>query len=387
MPEADSTGGPLSGLKVVELAGIGPGPYAAMLLADMGAEVVRVERPGKGASGVPPLQDVTRRNRRSIVVDLRSPEGVAAVLSLVEQADVLIEGFRPGVTERMGLGPDDCWERNARLVYGRMTGWGQEGPLSKAAGHDIGYIAITGALGAIGRRGERPVPPLNLVGDFGGGSTFLVMGILAALWETERSGRGQVVDAAIVDGASSLTGLLHGMMSAGLWRDKRGANMLDGGQPWYDTYETSDGEHMAVGALEPAFYEQMVTLLGLPAEVADRSDPKTWPRLRDAMAEAFASRTRAEWTEVFEGTDACVAPVLSFGEAAEHPHLAAREAFVEVGGVTQPAPAPRFSRTHAATPAAPPAVGADTRAVLEEWGVADVGSLLEAGVVVQADPS
>lgn len=387
LPEPDATGGPLSGLKVVELAGIGPGPYAAMLLADMGAEVVRVERPGKGASGVPPEKDVTRRSRRSIVVDLRTADGVETVLSLVEQADVLLEGFRPGVTERMGLGPEDCWARNARLVYGRMTGWGQEGPLSSAAGHDIGYIAITGALGAIGRRGERPVPPLNLVGDFGGGSTFLVMGVLAALWEAERSGRGQVVDAAIVDGASSLTGLLHGMMSTGLWRDQRGTNMLDGGFPWYDTYETSDGGHMAVGALEPAFYDQMVELLGLTPDEADRSDPKRWPELRQTLATTFASRTRAEWTDVFEGTDACVAPVLSFGEAAEHPHLAARETFVEVGGVTQPAPAPRFSRTHSATPSPPPGVGADTRAVLEEWGVADVDRLLEAGVVVQGTPS
>ena len=384
IPDAAVIGGPLTGLKIVELAGIGPGPYAAMLLADMGAEVVRVERPGEGASGVPPLLDVSRRGRRSVVLDLRRPEGVQAVLALVESADVLIEGFRPGVTERLGLGPEDCWAVNPGLVYGRMTGWGQEGPLSASAGHDIGYIALTGALGAIGRPGEAPVPPLNLVGDFGGGSMFLVTGVLAALWEAQRSGRGQVVDAAIVDGASSLTALLHGMMAGGLWRDRRGANMLDGGLPWYDTYETSDGLHMAVGALEPKFYAEFASLLGLSQEVADRADPTTWPSLRQAIATAFASRTRQEWTDVFDGTDACVAPVLSLGEAADHPHLAARETFIEVGGVVQPAPAPRFSRTRNEHPAAPAAIGAHTREVLEAWGVQDVDGLIAAGVAHQA---
>lgn len=383
-PVAVSTGGPLTGLKVIELAGLGPGPYAAMLLADMGAEVIRVERPGEAASGVPPLNDVTRRSRKSIILDLRNPEGVKAVLSLVEQADVLIEGFRPGVTERLGLGPENCWVANPRLVYGRMTGWGQDGPLAATAGHDIGYIALTGALGAIGRAGQSPVPPLNLVGDFGGGSTFLVMGILAALWEAERSARGQVVDAAIVDGASSLTGLLHGMMASGKWNDRRGENMLDGGQPWYDTYETADGGYMAVGALEPKFYAELVALLGLPEDVARRDDPSTWPQLRAAIAEAFAARTRAEWTEVFDGTDACVAPVLSLNEAASHPHLQARQTFIEVGGVTQPAPAPRFSRTANAFPEAPVEPGADTSEVLEKWGVPGVERLLDDGVAVQS---
>lgn len=378
------SGGPLTGLKVIELAGLGPGPYAAMLLADMGAEVVRIERPGEGVSGVPPLKDVTRRGRKSIVVDLRSPEGAETVLSLVEHADVLIEGFRPGVTERLGLGPEDCWEHNPRLVYGRMTGWGQEGPLSATAGHDIGYIALTGALGAIGRPGQTPVPPLNLVGDFGGGSTFLVIGILAALWESERSGRGQVVDAAIVDGASSLTGLLHGMMASGHWKDRRGVNMLDGGQPWYDTYETSDGGYMAVGALEPKFYAEFVQLLGIPEDVARRDDPATWPQLRAAIADAFASRTRSEWTEMFDGTDACVAPVLSLTEAADHPHLAARGTFIEVGGVVQPAPAPRFSRTQSAKPEAPAPIGAHTVEVLDAWGVKNAEALLAKGVAVQA---
>lgn len=364
--------GPLDGLKVIELAGIGPGPYAAMLLADLGADVVRVERPGPPASAVPPEKDVLRRNRRSIVVDLRDPEGVRTILSLASKADVLLEGFRPGVTERLGLGPADCWNVNPRLVYGRMTGWGQSGPLASSAGHDIGYIALTGALAAIGRAGEAPVPPVNLIGDFGGGSTFLVIGVLAAVWEASRSGRGQVVDAAIVDGASSLTALLHGLMAAGQWVDRRGANFLDTGVPWYDTYRTADDEWMAVGALEHKFYAEFARLLGLSDDVAAlRNDPKAWPRLREAIAQSFATRTRNEWAVVFEGADACVAPVLSLTEAATHPHLAARETFIEVGGVTQPAPAPRFSRTVPQHPTAPPPVAGDTQDVLRDWAIAD----------------
>jgi alpha-methylacyl-CoA racemase len=364
--------GPLDGLKVIELAGIGPGPYAAMLLADLGADVVRVERPGPPASAVPPEKDVLRRNRRSIVVDLRDRDGVRTVLSMAAKADVLLEGFRPGVTERLGLGPADCWDVNPRLVYGRMTGWGQSGPLAPTAGHDIGYIAVTGALASIGRAGEAPVPPVNLVGDFGGGSTFLVIGVLAAVWEAGRSGRGQVVDAAIVDGASSLTALLHGLMAAGQWVDRRGANFLDSGVPWYDTYLTADGQWMAVGALEQKFYEQLTRLLGISDEIASqRDDPATWPQLREAIARAFATRTRDEWTAVFEGTDACVAPVLSLSEAATHPHLAARDTFIEVGGVTQPAPVPRFSRTIPRHPTPPPPVGADTLDVLRDWAIAD----------------
>jgi alpha-methylacyl-CoA racemase len=364
------TRGPLHGLRVIELAGIGPGPYAAMLLADMGAEVVRVERPGPPASGVPAQQDVLRRSRKSIVVDLRDPAGLQTVLALAGKADVLIEGFRPGVTERLGLGPQDCWAVNPRLVYGRMTGWGQNGPLSASAGHDIGYIALTGALGAIGRAGEAPLPPVNLVGDFGGGSTFLVMGVLAALWEAQRSGRGQVVDAAIVDGASSLTALLHGLMAAGQWVDRRGENLLDTGAPWYDTYRTADDQFMAVGALEPKFYAEFTRLLGLSDEIAAlRADQTRWPELRSVIATAFAARTRREWTSVFDGTDACVAPVLSLTEAAAHPHLAARETFVTIDGIVQPAPAPRFSRTSSPQPTPPPAIGADTDEVLSCWGV------------------
>jgi alpha-methylacyl-CoA racemase len=366
--DARTTRGPLDGLKVIELAGIGPGPYAAMLLADLGADVVRIERPGPPASAVPPEKDVLRRNRRSIVVDLHDPDGARTVLSMATKADVLLEGFRPGVTERLGLGPADCWNVNPRLVYGRMTGWGQSGPLASTAGHDIGYIAVTGALASIGRAGEAPVPPVNLVGDFGGGSTFLVIGVLAAVWEAGRSGRGQVVDAAIVDGASSLTALLHGLMAAGQWTDKRGSNFLDGGVPWYDTYLTADGQWMAVGALEQKFYAQFTRLLGIPNVLADqRDDPSAWPQLRDAIARAFATRTRDEWVTVFEGTDACVAPVLSLTEAATHPHLAARETFVEVGGVIQPAPVPRFSRTIPRHPTPPPPVGADTLDALSDW--------------------
>ncbi|OBI21456.1 carnitine dehydratase [Mycobacterium sp. E2327] len=364
--------GPLDGLKVIELAGIGPGPYAAMLLADLGADVVRVERPGPPASGVPPEQDVLRRNRRSIVVDLRDPDGLRTVLSMVAKADVLLEGFRPGVTERLGLGPADCWNVNPRLVYGRMTGWGQSGPLASTAGHDIGYIALTGALASIGRTGQAPVPPVNLLGDFGGGSTFLVIGVLAAVWEACRSGHGQVVDAAIVDGASSLTALLHGLMAARQWVDRRGSNFLDGGVPWYDTYATADGQWMAVGALEPKFYAEFTRLLGLSDDVAAlRDEPSEWPRLRDAISDAFAARTRADWAAVFEGTDACVAPVLSLTEAATHPHLAARDTFIDVGGVTQPAPAPRFSRTIPRRPTPPPPVGADTADVLRDWAIDD----------------
>ncbi|MCV7102741.1 CaiB/BaiF CoA transferase family protein [Mycobacterium palustre] len=364
--------GPLDGLKVIELAGIGPGPYAAMLLADLGADVVRVERPGPPASAVPPEKDVLRRNRRSIVVDLRDSDGVRTVLSMAAKADVLLEGFRPGVTERLGLGPADCWNVNPRLVYGRMTGWGQSGPLARTAGHDIGYIALTGALASIGRAGSAPVPPVNLVGDFGGGSTFLVIGVLAAVWEAERSGRGQVVDAAIVDGASSLTALLHGLMADGRWTDRRGCNFLDTGVPWYDTYRTADDQWMAVGALEPKFYAEFMRLLGLSDDIAAlRDDPSAWPRLREAIARAFVTRTRDEWTRVFDGSDACVAPVLSLTEAADHPHLAARGTFIEVGGVTQPAPAPRFSRTVPRHPTPPPPVGADTPDVLRDWAIVD----------------
>jgi alpha-methylacyl-CoA racemase len=376
----DRTAGPLAGTRIIELAGIGPGPYAAMLLADMGAEVVRVDRPGQGGdiAGA-----VTMRGRRSVVLDLKTPGAVEALLGLVEAADALIEPFRPGVAERLGIGPDVCLERNPRLVYGRMTGWGQEGPWAQMAGHDIGYIAITGALHAIGRADGPPQPPLNLLGDFGGGSMFLVVGILAALLERERSGRGQVVDAAIVDGTASLSSMLFGMLASGFWSEPRGVNLLDTGAPFYDVYETSDGRWMAVGALEPQFYAELVRLLdldGLPAQ----HDRERWPELRSRIAARFKERTQREWADVFAGTDACVAPVLTWSEAGSHEHLAGRGTLVERDGVTQPAPAPRFSRTPSAlgTPAVPS--GADTRAVLTDWGVKDVDELIEGGAAIQS---
>ncbi|MGZ8177289.1 CaiB/BaiF CoA transferase family protein [Williamsia sp. SKLECPSW1] len=335
--------GPLQGLRVVELAGIGPGPFAAMLLADLGADVVGVHRPG--TPDAPAAHDLLARGRRRLVVDLRTPAGRESVLTLVEVADVVIEGNRPGVAERLGVGPDDCLARNPGLVYGRMTGWGQHGPRAHAAGHDITYLALSGALHAIGAENGPPVPPVNLLGDFGGGSLYLITGILAALVEVQRSGHGQVVDAAIVDGAASLTTLLHGMNAAGEWSTRRGTNMLDGGRPWYDVYETLDGEWMAVGALEPQFFAEFCRLLPLHVDDADRSDATTWPAMRQAIAATFRTRTRDEWEAVFGDTDACVAPVLSLTEAAEHPHNRARRTFVDVDGIRCPATAPRFSRT------------------------------------------
>jgi alpha-methylacyl-CoA racemase len=350
-------GGPLAGLKVVELAGIGPGPHAAMILADLGADVVRVDRPSGGLQlGTPDAPDPTLRGRRRVTADLKDPAGRDTVLRLVEQADVLLEGYRPGVTERLGVGPADCLTRNPRLVYARMTGWGQDGPLAARAGHDINYISLTGALHAIGRAGERPVPPLNLVGDFGGGSMLLVVGVLAALWEAQRSGEGQVVDAAMVDGVSTLAQMVWGLRAQGMWTDGREENVLDGHSPFYDTYTCADGRHVAVGALEPQFYAALLTGLGLDGEdLPAQYDRAGWPALRTRFTEVFAGRTRDEWTAVFTGTDACVTPVLAFGEVAQHPHLAARGTIVERDGVPQAAPAPRFSRTAAVLPGAPTA--------------------------------
>jgi alpha-methylacyl-CoA racemase len=348
--------GPLAGLKVVELAGIGPGPHAAMILADLGASVVRVDRPSGGLQLSEPGADPTLRGRRRVAADLKDPAGRETVLRLVERADVLLEGYRPGVTERLGVGPADCHARNPRLVYARMTGWGQDGPLATRAGHDINYISLTGALHAIGRAGERPVPPLNLVGDFGGGSMLLVVGVLAALWEAERSGQGQVVDAAMVDGASLLVQMVWGLLGQGRWTDGREENILDGHAPFYDTYTCADGRHVAVGALEPQFYAALLAGLGLDGEeLPDQNDPSGWPKLRARFTEVFASRSRDEWAEVFAGTDACVTPVLAFGEVPAHPHLAARGTIIERDGVPQAAPAPRFSRTPATVPDAPSA--------------------------------
>ncbi|MEU3281164.1 CaiB/BaiF CoA transferase family protein [Streptomyces antibioticus] len=361
--------GPLTGVRVVELAGIGPGPFAAMLLGDLGADVVRVDRPGGPALGIDPAHDVTNRNKRSVVVDLKAPDGPARVLDLAARADVLIEGYRPGVAERLGVGPADCHARNARLVYGRMTGWGQDGPLADRAGHDIAYIALTGTLGMIGAPGTPPPVPANLLGDYAGGSLYLVVGVLAALHHARATGTGQVVDAAIVDGTAHLSAMIHGMLSAGGWQDRRAANLLDGGCPYYGTYETADGGHMAVGALEPRFYDAFVDLLGLGDLGGARDDWTRWGELREAVAARFKARTRAEWTAVFEGTDACVAPVLSLREAPHHPHLAARGTFTDHGGITQPAPAPRFSATPTAVRSGPALPGADTADVAHDWDV------------------
>ncbi len=378
-----ATHGPLTGIRVVELAGLGPAPYCAMLLADLGADVVRVDRPGQPED---PPWPVLGRGRRSVLVDLKHPVGPDALLALIDRADVLLEPFRPGVAERLGIGPETCLERNPRLVYGRMTGWGQDGPWSRMAGHDIDYIAVTGALHAIGRAGGPPQPPLNLLGDFAGGSMFLLTGVLAALWERERSGLGQVVDAAIVDGTASLTAFVHGVRAAGIWRDERGVNPLDTGAPYYDVYETADGQWVAVGAIEPAFFAELIRLLELP-EAPPQQDEGRWPELHAALAARFRQRTRDEWVAVFAGTDACVAPILSFAEAPRNPHLAARETLVEKHGIMQPAPAPRFSRTPGSIGAAPPAPGAHSRDVFDSWDVAGADAFLEAGALVDAQGS
>ncbi len=369
--EAGARTGPLTGVRVVELAGIGPGPFAAMLLADLGADVVRVDRPGGPTLGIDPAGDLTNRNKRSVVLDLKTAGGVAAVLDLAERADVLIEGNRPGVAERLGVGPEECLARNPRLVYGRMTGWGQDGPLAPRAGHDLGYIAVTGALGLGGPAEGPPYAPANVLGDYAGGSLYLVVGVLAALQHAGTpEGAGQVVDAAIVDGTSHLTTMIHGMLAAGSWQDRRGANLLDGGAPFYGTYATADGGHMAVGALEPAFYAEFVERLGLdPEQIPSREDIARWAELRDRIAERFAARTRAEWADLFADSDACVAPVLSLAEAPHHPHLAARRTFVEHDGRTQPAPAPRFSATPGAVRTPPALPGAHTAEVARDWGL------------------
>ncbi|WP_324790312.1 CaiB/BaiF CoA-transferase family protein [Streptomyces sp. H51] len=366
--------GPLTGVRVVELAGIGPGPFAAMLLADLGADVVRVDRPGGAALGIDPARDVTNRNKRSVIVDLKSADGAARVLDLAARADILIEGFRPGVAERLGVGPDACHARNPKLVYGRMTGWGQDGPLADRAGHDIAYIAVTGTLGLTGAPDTPPAAPANLLGDYAGGSLYLVVGVLAALHHARATGTGQVVDAAIVDGAAHLSAMIHGMLAAGAWQDRRGANLLDGGCPYYGTYETADGKYMAVGALEPQFYELFTALLGLPDQADARTDVTRWGALREAVAARFRSRTQDEWTARFDGTDACVAPVLSLTEAPHHPHLAARSTFTDHGGITQPAPAPRFSATPASVRRPPALPGADTADVARDWDVPDLAS-------------
>lgn len=358
--------GPLAGLRVVEFSGLGPGPLAGQLLADLGADVVTIDR---ASCAAPDPSNVNRRNKRSVALDLRRPEGIEAALRLIDHADVLIEGFRPGVMERLGLGPEVCRARHPRLVYGRMTGWGQTGPLAQTAGHDLNYLALTGALAAIGPADGPPLPPLNLVADFGGGAMFLVFGVLSALFERSRSGLGQVIDAAMVDGVPAMMGLLYGLLARGQWSEQRGANLLDGGAPFYACYATLDGRHMALGAIEPPFFADFLARAGLPAEwAAAQADPARWPALRQAIAEVFAQRTQAHWCGVFDGSDACVAPVLAFSEAAAHAHLAARHTLSQDGGVWQAAPAPRFDRTPARRPRPAGALGADTEAALAEAG-------------------
>jgi alpha-methylacyl-CoA racemase len=376
--------GPLTGVRVVELAGIGPGPYACMLLAELGADVVRVDRPGGSGLG-PAEKEALHRSRPNVAVDLKRPEGREVLLRLVESADVLVEGLRPGVTERLGVGPEDYRARNPRLVYARMTGWGQDGPLATSAGHDINYLSLTGALHAIGPA-EQPIPPLNIGADFGGGSMFLVVGVLAALLERATSGQGQVVDAAMVDGASSLVTMVHGMLATGRWTDRRESNLLDGAAPFYATYACADGRHVAVGAIEPQFYAALLEGLGLTGALpGGQLDPRHWPEQRRIIAERIATRPRDEWAQLFDGTDACLTPVLAFGEVAAHPHMAARGVLVDVDGAPQPAPAPRFSRTPGAVRGAPRRAGEDTVAALRAWGFGEdeVTALLAGGAVAE----
>lgn len=384
--------GPLAGFRIIELAGLGPAPFGAMMLADMGAEVIRVDRPDAVTAAAPiattpagPSWDVLGRGRRSIAIDLKHPDGVATVLALVERADALIEGFRPGVTERLGIGPEPCLERNPRLVYGRMTGWGQDGPNASLPGHDINYLALSGTLSAIGRRGEAPVVPLNLVADFGGGGLLLAFGVVCGLLEARRSGCGQVVDAAMVDGSALLATMIHGLRSAGLWRDERGANLLDSGAWFYEVYETADGGHLAVGALEPKFLAELLRLTGLDAgaEGPGQFDQARWPDMKERLAAVFKTKTRDQWCALLEHSEACVTPVLGLGEAPQHPHNAQRGTFTEVAGVVQPAPAPRFSRTPGSIERAAPHAGRHTAAILADWGFdpSDFDRLSAAGAI------
>jgi alpha-methylacyl-CoA racemase len=360
--------GPLTGLRVLELAGLGPAPHACMVLADLGADVVRVERPNAHTFLSGGVRDQTQRGRRSVAIDLKSDEGRELVLQLAEKADVFVEGFRPGVTEKLGLGPDALAARNPRLVYGRITGWGQDGPLAERAGHDINYLGLTGSLAAMGRAGETPAPPLNLVADFGGGSMLLLVGILAALQERTVSGRGQTIDAAMVDGVALLSHMMWTFRGQGIWDDERQHNLLDGGAPFYDTYTCKDGRFVAVGPIEPQFYDLMLEELGLAdAGLPDRMDVPQWPVLRKAFTDVFLTRTRDEWTAVFDGKDACVTPVVEPSEVPTEPHLSARGTFFEQDGVFQPSPAPRFSRTPAAVPPPPGQPGADNDAVIADW--------------------
>jgi alpha-methylacyl-CoA racemase len=378
--------GPLEGVRIVELAGLGPAPFAGMMLADAGADIIRIDRSDRAT--YPPMEgahvDLMNRGRRSVAVDLKHPDGVALVLDLVAGADGLMEGFRPGVAERLGLGPDVCLARNPKVVYGRMTGWGQDGPMAQSAGHDIDYIALSGALGAIGREGERPLPPLNLVGDFGGGGMLLAFGMVSAILGARATGTGQVVDAAMVDGAASLMTMTYTLRAAGIWQDERGTNLLDTGAHFYEVYECADGGYFGVGAIEPQFYAELMRLLGLGDEdLSTQMDRTTWPAMKARFATIFATRTRVEWEGVFAGTDACAAPVLSPAEAPDHPHNKVRGTFTEVAGVVQPAPAPRFLSTPGAIRRPPPHPGQHGDEALADWGLSDaqVAGLRSSGAI------
>ncbi|MEO0411788.1 MAG: CaiB/BaiF CoA-transferase family protein [Pseudomonadota bacterium] len=384
-------GGPLAGLKIIEIAGIGPGPFCAMMLADMGAEVIRVDRAKSAQGGLKQSakKDVLNRGRRSLAVDLKAPKGTALMLDLIAGADGLLEGFRPGVIERLGLGPEVCLARNPKLVFGRMTGWGQTGPWAKMAGHDINYISIAGALHAFGRKGEKPTPPINMVGDFGGGGMLMAFGMVCGLLEAARSGKGQVIDAAMVDGSALMMTMIHAFMAMGTWRDERGVNVLDTGAHFYEVFETADGKYMGVGSIEPQFYTLLLEKTGLSDDpaFAAQMDPNQWEPLKAKLADVFLTKTRAQWEAVFDRTDACVAPVLSMTEAPDHEHNRARGIFIDVAGITQAAPAPRFSRSAAGIPTPPSSPGEDTAQVLSSWGIAQdrIDDLLGEGVVVQAE--
>lgn len=376
--------GPLQGIRIIEVAGIGPGPFAAMMLSDMGADVIRVDRSAHVSGGDPeaPPADIFNRGRRSIALDLKSPSGVATLLELVEHADALIEGFRPGVAERLGFGPDVCAERNSKLVFGRMTGWGQDGPYAPTAGHDINYIALAGVLAHLGREGEKPTPPINLVGDFGGGGMLLAFGVVCALLEARTSGTGQVVDAAMVDGSAALMAMVWGFKAMGIWNDERGTNLLDTAAHFYDTYECADGRFVSIGAIEPQFYAELLTHTGLAEvyaakgeELPHQMDRARWPELKERLTEIFLTKTRDEWSSIMEGTDICFAPVLTMDEAAQHPHNVERQTFVEVAGITQPAPAPRFDRTPPAIQRPPAHTGQHTDEILSDWLGADAARI------------
>ena len=381
------TKGPLSGYRIIEIAGIGPGPFAAMMLADMGAEVIRVERAQsvKGAAPATAHWDTLLRGRKNIAIDLKNPQGVEALLQLVEKADAIIEGFRPGVMERLGIGPTECAKRNPKIVFGRMTGWGQDGPYAPLAGHDINYIALAGALAHFSRAGEAPVPPLNMVGDFGGGGMFLAFGVVCALLETQKSGKGQVIDAAMIDGSATLMSMFWAMKSIGMFNENApGTNLLDTGAHFYDVFQCQDDKYISIGSIEPQFYALLLEKTGLTNDpaFAKQMDPSQWPMLKTKLQDVIKQKTQAQWCEIMEGTDVCFAPVLTMTEATQHPHHIARNTFINIAGVTQPAPAPRFSRTSPETPTPPAHAGQHSTQILNEWGISNINELLASGAVV-----